>query len=60
MPLRGASPCRITPAGTVTEFPIPSAATDPHGMTPGPDGAIWFTETAAGNLAKVASYGTIS
>src|SRR5438552_2044428 len=33
---------RITPAGVVTEFPIPGVG--PDSITAGPDGQLWFTE----------------
>jgi streptogramin lyase len=33
---------RITPGGTIQEFPVP--ASDPYGITAGPDGNIWFTD----------------
>jgi streptogramin lyase len=35
---------RITPAGVVTEFTVPTANTLPGGITAGPDGNLWFTE----------------
>ena len=35
---------RITTAGTVTEFPIPTAAQPSRRIAAGPDGALWFTE----------------
>ena len=42
---------RITTTGVVTEFPIPSADTQPVGVAAGPDGHVWFAEsaTATGN-----------
>ena len=42
---------RITTTGVVTEFPIPSADTQPLGVAAGPDGHVWFAEsaTATGN-----------
>jgi virginiamycin B lyase len=36
---------RITPAGVITEFPIPTRRSGPFGITAGPDGNLWFTET---------------
>src|SRR5258708_10003355 len=30
-------------AGTITEFSIPPAESDPVGITAGPDGNLWFT-----------------
>ncbi len=35
---------RITPGGTITEFPIPSGA-GALAIVAGPDGNLWFTET---------------
>ena len=34
---------RITPSGTITEFPIPTSYGAPTGITAGPDGNLWFT-----------------
>ncbi len=38
---------RITPSGTVTEFPLPNSDCQPADITTGPDGNLWFTESAA-------------
>jgi streptogramin lyase len=41
---------RITPAGTITEFPnLSSPLMSPGGITAGPDGNIWFTEFVIGD-----------
>ncbi len=46
---------RMTPAGVVTEFPLPATTLPagssgsppgPTAITAGPDGALWFTETS--------------
>jgi streptogramin lyase len=37
---------RITPAGVLTEFPIPTLDSAPRGITTGPDGNLWFVESA--------------
>ena len=41
---RGGRPAidRITPAGTITEFPLPAARCLPSRLTLGPDGNLWF------------------
>jgi virginiamycin B lyase len=39
---------RITTAGVITEFPIPTANSQPNGITTGPDGNLWFAETGTG------------
>ena len=36
---------RITPTGTITEFPLPTASGGPVGIAAGPDSNLWFTET---------------
>src|SRR5260370_10898406 len=36
---------RITTAGIVTEFPIPTASSRPSGITAGPDGNVGVTES---------------
>src|SRR5438034_11666703 len=45
---------RITPAGVITEFPLPpnlncppNGSNSPLGITAGPDGNLWFTESQA-------------
>jgi virginiamycin B lyase len=37
----------ITPAGSFTEFKVPTAASGPAAIAVGPDGNLWFTEAAA-------------
>jgi streptogramin lyase len=34
------------PLGTITEYPIPTAASYPEGIATGSDGNLWFTESA--------------
>ncbi len=31
----------ITPDGTITEHDLPTPGSEPHGITLGPDGALW-------------------
>jgi streptogramin lyase len=35
---------RITTAGVITEFPLPSSSSPPVPLISGPDGNLWFTE----------------
>src|SRR5258708_38641327 len=51
---------RITPDGTVTEFPIPLPNGDEitgnvwfNGITAGPDGNLWFTETEDNSIGRI-------
>lgn len=45
---------RISPSGTVTEFPLPSGHSGPNGITVGPDGTLWFTQDS-GNIGRITS-----
>jgi virginiamycin B lyase len=45
-------------AQTITEFPVPG--TTPTGITVGSDGALWFTETAAGQIGRITIAGVIT
>jgi hypothetical protein len=51
---------KITPAGTITEYPIPTVASYPWGITAGPDGNLWFTESNGNNIGKITPGGTIT
>jgi uncharacterized protein (TIGR03437 family) len=45
----------ITPSGSITEFPIPTQASNPSGITVGPDGNIWFTELGSKKIGRLVS-----
>jgi streptogramin lyase len=51
---------RITPNASITEFPVPTAASGPTGIAKGPDGALWFTEADAGKIGRITTAGTIT
>jgi streptogramin lyase len=38
--------------GTFHEFPVPTPGSQPYRITAGPDGALWFTELAAGQIGR--------
>ena len=44
---------RITPAGTITEFPVPTASSQPFGIVSGPDGNLWLAEYAGNRIGRV-------
>jgi virginiamycin B lyase len=55
----------LTAAGraqTVTEINIPTAASAPNGIVPGPDGNVWFVEAnvTANNLGRVTPAGALT
>jgi virginiamycin B lyase len=51
---------RITTAGVVTEFPIPTASSDTGCIAAGPDGALWFTGPAANKIGRITTDGAIT
>lgn len=59
---------RITPAGEITEFPLPGTflAPSPGAIAAGPDGNLWFTETAlvdtgvVGRIVRITTAGVIT
>jgi len=51
---------RITAAGVITEFAIPTSDSDPYGITSGPDGALWFTEQQGNRIGRITTTGTIT
>ena len=44
---------RITPSGTITEFPLEEQESGPYGITVGADGNLWFTERFANQIGKI-------
>ena len=40
---------RITTGGTITEFAVPTPSARADGITAGPDGAVYFTESPGNN-----------
>jgi virginiamycin B lyase len=51
---------RITTAGAITKFPVPTAASGVHGIAAGPDGNLWFTESAANKLGRITPAGVVT
>jgi virginiamycin B lyase len=51
---------RITPAGVITEYPIPTAGSRSWGITAGPDGNLWFTEFLGNNIARITTMGIVT
>lgn len=46
--------------GYVTEFPIPSASSQPFGIVTGPDNAIWFTEKNTNKIGRIPTTATLA
>ena len=51
---------RMTPAGTVTEYALPSAASNPFDIVAGADGNMWFTELDGGRIGRITPNGGIT
>jgi hypothetical protein len=51
---------RITTAGVITEFTIPTTDSSPEGITAGPDGALWFTEYKGNQIGRITMAGAIT
>jgi streptogramin lyase len=51
---------RITPSGTITEFPIPTAESQPVAIVTGSDGNLWFAEQDSTKIGRITPTGTIT
>lgn len=59
--LQGNKIGRVTPAGKISEFPIPTANSRPIAIVPQPDGtALWFSEEAGNKVARIDVNGAIT
>jgi virginiamycin B lyase len=44
----------MSTSGTLlAEYPIPTANSNPYGITSGPDGNLWFVESGSGKIGRV-------
>ncbi|HYM07726.1 MAG TPA: LamG-like jellyroll fold domain-containing protein [Terriglobales bacterium] len=53
---------RMTPSGTFTDFPTATGFSSPVGITAGPDGNLWFTESSSGanSIGRISPSGTMT
>src|SRR5258708_25185668 len=49
-----------TKVGTITEFPVPTSSSGPNGITAGPDGNLWFTESNANQIGRITTSGGVT
>jgi len=42
----------VSPYVSITEYPVPTPSSKPSGICEGPDHNVWFTEAAAGKIAR--------
>jgi streptogramin lyase len=52
--------CAVFPTTCITEFTVPTAAAGLGAITAGPDGALWFVETAANQIGRMTTDGKVS
>lgn len=45
---------------TITEYGVPSSASRPNGIAKGPDGAVWFIESAASQIGRITAAGSVT
>jgi virginiamycin B lyase len=50
---------RITTAGAISEYPVPTA-NSPYQIATGPDGALWFTEDFGNKIGRITTGGVIT
>ncbi|HTA37620.1 MAG TPA: hypothetical protein VK760_01020, partial [Candidatus Acidoferrales bacterium] len=46
--------------GVFTHFPVTTANSHPYGIAAGPDGNIWFTESAGNKIGKMTTVGAVT
>jgi streptogramin lyase len=51
---------KMTPSGTVTEYPVPTANASLRKITAGPDGNVWFTEFTKNKIGKITTSGVVT
>jgi virginiamycin B lyase len=45
--------------GTIAGYSVPTANSYPTGITAGPDGALWFTESSVNNIGRINTSGSV-
>ena len=51
---------KMTPAGVVTRYPIPTFFSLPSSITSGPDGNVWFAEVNGNKIGRITPAGVIT
>ena len=51
---------QVTPAATMTDYPLPPGSAEPTSIVAGPDGAMWFTEERADRIGRITTAGALS
>ncbi len=51
---------RISTAGGITEYTIPTDFSEPFGIVAGPDGSLWFTESFGAKVGRISTSGNLA
>ncbi len=51
---------KVTAAGVVTKYPVPTPNSSPFDITAGPDGNLWFTEYDGNKIGRITPQGVIT
>jgi virginiamycin B lyase len=51
---------RVTTAGEITSYPVPTSDGFPTDIVAGPDGALWFTESRGDRIGRITTSGQIT
>ena len=51
---------RMTTAGVITEFSVPTPGGNADSITTGPDGNLWFTESQTNKIGRISPHGIIT
>jgi virginiamycin B lyase len=51
---------RMTTAGAMTMYQLPTSGANPQAIVKGPDGNMWFTEMHAGQIGRITKSGVIT
>jgi virginiamycin B lyase len=51
---------KMTPAGAITRYPIPTFFSSPSSITAGPDGNVWFAEVNGNKIGRITPAGVIT
>jgi streptogramin lyase len=51
---------RITPELQITSYPLPYPNSGPDQIVAGPDGALWFTESAGNRIGRITTAGALT
>ena len=52
-----AAPSALALSGKIREYQVPTANSYPEGITTGPDGNLWFTESNTNNIGRISPSG---